>query len=430
MPEPVTNTAVTSFEAALAAAYPGGVIPPEALPAKGNLENEPAPTGATAAADTGATGATAAAEPAPTGATGDTAATGATAETGATGDTAATGATAAADTGATGPTAETGATGATAAAPTEAQLDAAQSKMTVAAGTAFKILRRNLKDSEAKLAEAEQKLSSASQAPPVNEAEVKLLQDKVNDYEKRLSIVDYQNTEEFQNKIAKPLETVENSFKAYSTKYKIDPTELRSALMEPDQTVRSDKLSELSAGFNRLDMTGFDRSVLDYDRLNVEKQQVLEFAMQKLEENRRTAKQANDQAVQEYQANWKSALTDTLKNLAQNIPIFGITKDAAWDTNMQQAIARVQAVDVARMPNSAIAEALYKKEALDMTLGLVADLVKSNQDLEEEVTKLRGGTPPAGGGAPPAPAPASAKPAESASFIDVLKKSLPNILPQ
>jgi F0F1-type ATP synthase delta subunit len=409
----------------MAAAYPEGIVPPEALPTKESRESneptppptatgatappEPAPTGATAAPEP-ATGATAAPEPSPTGAT-------------AAPEPSPTGATAAPAPSPTGATAE--------AEPklTDDQLDAAQKKMTVAAGTAFKHVRNENADLKAEAAKLRAELDAAAKGPPVTNEEVEKLRTENAGYKERLAAVDYQNSEEFASTISRPLEAVDQALGTLAAKYNVDAGELRAALAQPDANKRSDQLSELSKEFNRLDMQRFDSSILDYDKLNAEKQRVLQTAFQRQEEERRNAQAARVQSAREIEANWKSSLTNSLNKLTAESPIFAKTEDEVWDKAMGERIAKVQAVDLGKVSPEAVARAFYKSEALDLALGLVTDLVKKNSEQDAMITKLRGSTPVAGGGTPPAAPVGPTGPTGGASFMGVMKEGLRGILP-
>lgn len=421
-----TNSASEALAKAMASVYPEGIVPPEALPSKENREsNEPTatpipPTAASPEAPTGATAAPASAAPAgPTGALGpdDSGITGATA---APAPEAPTGATAEAATGATGePEPKL----------TEEQLDAAQKKMTVAAGTAFKNVRNDNKRLEAEVTELRTKLEEVSKAPPVSNEELEKLRTENQEYRERLAAVDYQNSEEFRAKISQPLAAVDATLNALATKYSVDANALRLALAEPDASKRSDLLSELSSNFNRLDMQRFDSSIVDYDRLNAEKQQVLQTAFQRQEEARRNAEAARVQSAREIEASWKADLTNSLNKLTTELPIFAKTEDEAWDKAMQNVVAKVQSIDLGRVPTEQVARAFYKAEALDLALGLVTDLVKKNTEQDALITKLRGSTPVAGAGTPPSAPVTPPGPTGGASFLGTMRDKLSGILP-
>lgn len=422
-----TDAAVTSMKDVLAKAFgDSGIIPPEALPSA-NKANQPDPAAAPAAPDPAAAPAAPAPVPAPNppavpdpnagvqpvgepaaGATGA-----APAPEGATGE---------------GPTeGETGATGEPG--PTDAQLDEAAKKMPVAAGTAFKVVRSENRTLKADKVRLEQELEAAKKAPVVEPTEVEDMKSRIKQYEDRLAIVDYQGTEEFQSKIAKPLAQAEGTLKALSEKYSVSAGDLASAIAEPDANKRSDRLSELSTNFNRLDTAAFDRSITDFDRLQVEKQAVLKYAMERIEATKAEQEAAKRKSMETFQKDWNSALDGSLQTFKQEAaPLFD-TEDAEWNAKVEAAIGKVRAVDIARMPNDQLAKSLYQGAVLDLTLELITDLVTKNHDLDAEAVKLRGATPPAGGGAAPAPVKGAEGPTAGASFAEVLRANLPSILP-
>jgi myosin heavy subunit len=312
---------------------------------------------------------------------------------------------------------------------TDEQLDAAQKKMNVAAGTAFKFTRGEIKRLETELAEANTKLESASKAPPVTNEELEQLRTENAGFKQRLAAVDYQNSEEFQAKIAQPLQALDANLQSLATKYNVDASALRAALAEPDASKRSDQLSELSASFNRLDMTRFDSSISEYDKLTAEKTRVLQNAFQIQEDQRRAAETTRAQTAREVSAAWKTSLSTSLNKLAADSPIFAKTEDENWDKAMEAVVTRVQATELGRLPADQLAEALYKAEALPLVLGLVTDLVKKNNEQDAMITKLRGATPPIGGGNVPTAPATPPGPTAGASFLGVARDKLSGILP-
>jgi hypothetical protein len=301
--------------------------------------------------------------------------------------------------------------------------------MTVAAGTAFKHVRNANTRLEEENKSLLAKLEAAEKAPPVTNEEVEKLRNENTGFKERLAAVDYQNSEEFATNIAQPLAAVDATIQSLAAKYSVDAGALRSALTEPDANKRSDALSELSTSFNRLDMQRFDSSILDYDKLNAEKQRVLQTAFQRQEEQRRNAETARIQSAREIEANWKNSLAASLNKLTAESPIFAKTEDEVWDKAMSERIAKVQAVDLGKVSPEAVARAFYQAEALDLTLGLVTDLVKKNSEQDAMITKLRGATPVAGGGTPPAAPVGPTGPTGGSSFMGVMREGLRGILP-
>jgi hypothetical protein len=282
---------------------------------------------------------------------------------------------------------------------------------------------------EGEIAELRTKLEAASKAPPVTDVEITSLREENAKFKERLAAVDYQNSDAFQNSIAKPLAGIESTFNALATKYSVDPTALRTALMEPDAATRSDQLSELSTSFNRLDMQRFDSSIIEHDRLNAEKSRLLQNAFGIMEKERQDMEASRAQAAREVAAGWKTSLTSSLNKLTAESPIFAKTDDEVWDKQMGENIAKVQSTDLGRIPIDDIATALYKAEAFNMALSLITDLVKKNADQDATITKLRGATPPAGGGNPPTGPATPPGPTGGASFIQVAREKLGSILP-
>jgi hypothetical protein len=435
MPEPIKpDAAVTSMADVLKKAYgDSGVVPPEALPdARAAAaaaravrhEDEPPPPAAT-----GATG-PAGGETAATGATGpaggETAATGATGpaggETAATGDTGPTGATAA--------TGETAATGATGAAPTKEQLDAAAKAMDLKAGTAFRIVRQDNDRLEAEntkltaaVAERDAKIAELSTRIPA-EADIKELQDKVKAYEQELAIVHYENSPEIKT-IKGDIQRDEASLSSIAKKYNIAERDLSTALAEQDPAKRSELLGEMTKEFRPYDLVAFDRMVVNRDQRLAQLSLELGQAADRLKTKQAADAEAARKQAEAFGQDWSRAVKVAAGTLTSKFPIAKPTGDAKWDGDVKNAIAKVEQIDIARLPNEDLALRLYESEMLPLVLKLVTSLVSDNTTLQERVTKLQGGTPPAGGGNPPPPAPpGTGKPAQDASFYKTMQEKL------
>ena len=417
---PMPSDAVTSMQAALEKAFGKGQPLPEPTAirsgeiAVGDPRYTP-PTGPTGAAATGpdtpgATGTTGAAATGPTGSP----------TTGATGpDT-----TGPADA-PTGAPAATGATG-----PSREQLDEAGKKMDIKAGTAFKHVRdQNDKlESENKvLLDRIKALEGASGPATSDPAEVQALKDKVQRYENELAISRVEATDDFKNNISAPLAKANTDLQAIATKYQVNSGELAAALSNPDAIARTDKLAELSANFNRLDLVRFDQLIAKIDQLNEQKTTTISMAADKWKATQAKADADAAAATQAFEANWKSAL-DVASARLDKEDFFKPTGDANRDAKIKAAQDKVRGMDVTKLSNEELAESLYRGYAFPVLLDELATQLALIGSKDAEIAKLRGGTPPAGGGDGPAPTGPTGVP-ETASFAEVMKSKLKGVLP-
>jgi hypothetical protein len=450
MPEPLpsTNSASEALARAMAEQYPGGVIPPEALPGARQLAErvrgtDPGgPTGATGeigligvTGPTGATGATAATgatdATAATGATGATAATGATGATAATGDTGATGATAA--TGATGATAATGATGATAATgatgATKEQLDRVEGTMDLKTGTAFRIVRgdndrleKTVSDQTKALTEKDAKIAELS-SKMVDDTAYKALQERVTKQDQELAIVRFESTPEFQT-LKTAVGQSESGLSAIAKKYTIPDRDLSVAMAETDPAKRSELLGEMTKDFKPYDLVQFDRMIVERDARLGQMSMALGKAAETLKTRQAAEVDASRKQAENFSQDWSKALKISAATLTTEVPIAKPTGDQKWDADVKAAISTVEKIDITRLPNEDLALRLYKAEMLPMVLRLVTSLVNDNGALTADVAKLRGGTPGAGAGDPPIVKPVISKPDEAASFYKTMQTAL------
>jgi hypothetical protein len=460
MPAPVQDgTAITQTPAAsgpnaadvigakLALAFPDGVLPPPIAPgdtraalAEGarieaaRLAREgvlPGVSGATGATGPAASGPafvpTAPSGPlaALLGQTGPTGtATGATGESGATGVSGATGS-------------ATGATGA-ASGPdslTQEQKDLLEKNLPVAAGTAFRLIRKEAATegaradtAEARIAELETEIQTLSAQVP-DAAKLTELEAKVTEYEKQLSVVKVESTDEFRKTVTEPLIAAETELNSLAANYNIAEADLRAALNERDPAKRSARLSDLSANFNRIDVASFDRLTADLKRLEATRTAILSNASERAAQQEATRQAEATKAKAKFSADWKGALDTSFAKLAKELPIFGPTGDPTWDAAITKLRADVKAVDIVALPNEQVADALFKQGAFKLILGLVTDLHSEKAALEERVARMTGTTPRIGAGDPPAASGATGVPAD-ATFTQVARQRLDGVLPR
>jgi hypothetical protein len=341
---------------------------------------------------------------------------------GATGDTAATGA--------TGDTAATGATGATGDQLTPEQLDAAQSKMDIRAGTAFKAVRAEAAEfkrlHEEAAAEVE-RLKGQTSSPEI-EAELKSAKEKLGEFEKEIAIVRVEATPDYKKNIAEPLAAAEADMNSIMEKHNISLGELNAVLAETDPAKRSDRLAALSEGFNRIDMAKFDRLVTKVDELNGAKKAALAEAADKWKNLQAEQERQAREAKAEFEKNWKNALTTVFEKLQNEVPLFKKTGNAEIDKKIEDIRARVQASDIAKMPNDQLAEALYKQAAWPLVLSQITELYEKQATLLERVQKLQGTAAPVGGG--DTGATGTTGPKEYKNAAEAIVSNLDGILPK
>lgn len=395
--------------------FPSGVLPEPVAPG----QTQPIP------GNTGASGTSG-----PTGVEGTTGPTGSVATTGASGP-AESGTTGSTGPATTGP-AESGATGpaSTGSKLTDAQLDEAGNKMEIKAGTAFKFVRDENSTLKTELAEAKRKLSEqgAQSGPVADPVEVKALKDKVERYEKALAVSNVRATDDFQNNIEQPLVKAKGDLKAIVDKYKVAEGELAAALSNPDENARTDKLAEMSAAFNRLDLIKFDQLIVKIGQLSEQEKAVLSEASEKYRVQQQKAETDAAAAQSMFAENWKSAL-ETAGNKLEKEGFFKPTGDATRDAELKKAQDAVKNLDVAKLSNEDLAEQLYRGQAFPILMSELADALANLGAKDQEITRLRGGTPgPGAANQLPAQTGATGVP-QDASFKDVVKTKLAGVLP-
>lgn len=427
-----TSTAPSSAQTAIAARlselFPNGVLPePTPLRSGEKAPGDPgyrAPEGQTG--PTGGPGVTGQTGPAATGATG-AATTGPTgAPTGATG---VSGTTGPADV-VTGPTGA--ASGPAASGPTDAQLDEAGKKMDIKAGTAFKHVR----DQNAELTKANAdlvaklKAKEGASGAPADTAEVTELRAKVARYEGELAISKVEATDAFKNEISKPLAKANTDLQAIIGKYQVPAADFAAALANPDPIARTDKLSELSANFNRMDLVRFDQLIGKIDQLNDRRQSEISNAAEKWKTIQAQRDAEASQAASAFDSNWKSAL-QTAAGKLESDGFFKPTGKPERDAEIAKVQAMVKNMDVAKMSNEDLASSLYKAYAFPLLLEELSAAMATIGEKEARILKLSGtSAAPAGNGQVPTVAETGPKKVDqTASFAGTMKTALQGVLP-
>jgi len=443
MPEeaPITHassapsSAQTAIAARLQELFPNGVLPEATALRSGELApgdpryRAPAATGPVAG-QTGATGG-----PGVVGQTGVTGqaytgvegATGAPSASGPSGPPPATTGPADATTGPTG-----AATGPAESGPTDAQLDEAGKKMDIKAGTAFKHVRdqnAELQKANAALV-AKVKSMEGATGTPADAAEVTELKAKIARYESALAISNIEATEAFQKEISKPLAKANTDLQAIIGKYQVPAADFAAALANPDPIARTDKLSELSANFNRMDLVRFDQLIGKIDQLSERKQSEISNAAEKWKSTQAQRDAEAAQAASAFDSNWKSALQTAAGKLNAD-GFFKPTGNAARDAEIVKVQTMVQNMDVAKLSNEDLANSLYKAYAFPLLLEELSAAMATIGEKEARILKLSGtSAAPAGNGQIPTVAETGPKKVDqTASFAGTMKTALQGVLP-
>jgi DNA-binding protein H-NS len=304
--------------------------------------------------------------------------------------------------------------------------------MDIKAGTAFKHVR----DQNAELSKevtalkAQLKAKESQTGPVADAAEVTELKAKVARYEGELAISRIEATDEFINNISKPLTKAAADVQAMADKYKIPTADLQAAMAVADPIARTDKLSELSANFNRMDLVRFDQLIGKIDQLNEQKQTQISNAAEKWKATQAERDAAAKQAASAFDANWKSALQTAAGKLDSD-GFFKPTGKPERDAEIAKVQALVKNLDVAQMSNEDLAASLYKAYAFPLLLEELSAAMATIGEKEARILKLSGtSAAPAGNGqVPTVAATGPKKPDETASFAGTMKTALQGVLP-
>ena len=302
--------------------------------------------------------------------------------------------------------------------PDEAALDAAEAKMDVKTGTAFKTVRSELK----KARETQQQLESQIEelkAKAQAAEEATALKEKLSQYEEEIKATRFEATEEFQNEVVKPLDAALEGIAQIARKYEVPEADLVGAMREPDPNVRSDKLAEISANFNRIDIGRFDRLVDAAMELSVKREAMLSKKGELLQqfEAKKAAEAA--QAAEREKSAWTNATESTFAKLQKEIPSF--FKEG--DPKVQQIRDFVKSVDFGKASPEDKAALAYKAASFPVVVQMLENLYKENQALTEKVGKITKATPKSGAGS----SQAEVTPKAFGSFQEAMAASLAKV---
>lgn len=238
---------------------------------------------------------------------------------------------------------------------------------------------------------------------------------KIAEYEKELAATHIERTEEFKNSVTVPGRQAVEGIKALETQYKLSSTDISSALEEPDEFLRNDKLEEIAEGItSQLSRNKFYKLAEQYVTAKEKEAELyanaagsMEFAETKRKEEEAAAK---IKAADEY----KNALTGVLEHVGK--PLQDLQSDSpVWDKiradSEGQSIEEMSPTDkaFAIMASNAITPLLKKLNAVKKEL---ADL-KGVQQARTRATPGAGPTPTS----PQAPK-------DDRDFMDVLGDAL------
>lgn len=298
--------------------------------------------------------------------------------------------------------------------PTPAADDTPPPGLTSKAAETWKTIKKENRELKAKYDEALKNQLSEEQKAKLSqyEEQTRQLQEKLSRYEKEMVGVKLEATEEYQNQVTRPLETVRSSVQDLADTYELDLEALNAAIVEDDRKARVRKLAQLGETMLEPDRLKLYKLAEDFDAVVDTKVKLEENAEKTLQEfEAQRAEASRKAAVQDIEQVQKA--TETLWPLmVKKAPILKDEKVAA------AVRAEAASIDFSSARPDIKAYVALAGATLPK---LVTALQKSDARVAELTAQIKAMT----GAAPTSGAPGGqAGPANTASFLDAIEHSL------
>jgi hypothetical protein len=292
--------------------------------------------------------------------------------------------------------------------------DAPPKGLTPKAAETWKTLKQENKEFRKKVEELSKSQLTEEQKAKLTqyEQENKTLQEKLTKYEREIAGVRIELTEEYQQQITRPLESVRSVVEDLANTYELDREALNSAVVEDDRKARVRKLAQLGESMLEPDRLKLYRAAEEFDAIAEAKVKLEENAEETLKNfEAERAEASRKAAVQEIEQVQKAS--DTLWPLmVKKAPILK-------DPTIAAAVkAEAASIDFRTARPDIKAYVAYAGAVLPK---LVAAMQKSDArvaELTAQIEALKGTTP--SGGLPPGGAP----PAKTGGFLDSVEAGL------
>lgn len=264
------------------------------------------------------------------------------------------------------------------------------------AGSRWKELKSEIKEWKRKYEEA-----TTSQIPPEEitklknaEAEVASLREKLETYEKEITGVKLEATEEYQKRVTQPLDTVRATVEDLADTYELDIEALNSAVVEDNRKERVKKLAQLAETMLEPDRLKLYRAAEDFDKIVDTKVSLEENAAETLKrfEIERADAQRR-QSVEELRKQ-KEAADQMWELMSRKLPFLA-------DESVAKAIrAEADTVDFNSADPGLRAYGAYAGAALPRLSKALREKDVRIAELERQIGAFKGAAPTAGGSAP------------------------------
>lgn len=314
---------------------------------------------------------------------------------------------------------------------------------TKSAQTAFAKVTTELRDTKARLASLESKITkettkaedSGEQPSPeldILRKEFETLKAERDEYESELSVARVQATKQYKVAIDAPIKDAQNTIHEIAKLYEIDADAVVRAAAINDTAQRRTAVKEMLSGLDPIDAVDVRRRVDELNSLYNKRDAILTNADKAMQEiGKREAAQQLEQTRQQEIAQKKNqeetttAYSEMWNRFTQEVPILKKTGNAEWDSRVDGLREQAMLVEQSDLDTETRAALTYQAVAMPLMVQLFQGYVKKSQGeisgLKKALGEYRSATPGAGGGESKTGSP---EVSSDVGFLDALETGL------
>jgi len=296
-------------------------------------------------------------------------------------------------------------------------------KATPKAQNSWREMKDIIKERTRQIKELEARIEQErTRKPEVSKEEVETLKKALEEKEQRLYAADVAATTEFQEAVAKPLQSVRDAVTKLAEKREIPVKDILAAFAETDTDAQEEKLSEIASNMNDLEKIKFYEMAKEYSRLQDVRGRILsdaKEAMSRIQQHREAQAAQEQESVK---ATRSKALDETWQTIQERVPLFREQEgNDSWNQVLREVNDTARTLEFEALPPQDRALAAYRATLAPVLLTMLQDLHQQYNKVNTELDKIRGATPGAGGNASQQ---AEETIPETAGFADILRQKL------
>jgi hypothetical protein len=284
-------------------------------------------------------------------------------------------------------------------------------------------MKKDWKAEKAKREELEAKLVELEKAKNAfDPAEIDHMKRVLEEQERELTLSRVEATREFKEAVAQPLQQIRDLAGQLAKKYELSESEVMSALSEKDPNVRSDKISDVTAGMNDADKWSLYEAQRRFLKVESVREKVTANAKLALDRVEKHRQEQEKTRFEESQKEYAQTLSKIWNEAQDAVPLIKpVEGDDQWNSQIKQAQQFAQELDLSSLNADARARVAIRSAIAPLIYGQFVALFNQYQEMEKALEKYQSATPKAGGGNS---APSGEQKAEFDDFLEAIKANL------